>query len=575
MLRFCLDLCITYDIVFHMPSIIKKKTKYSTYYVIAESARVDGKPRIVKQWYLGTIEKVIQLAENRVDKEVPREITCQEDGTISVLCRIAQELDLRNIINTHVRKRNQGMTPGDYILIAALNRAAGATSKSKIKEWVNGTTLHLQMKIELEKLDSQNFWDHFDLFNTPMIEAIGDELARKAIDLEKVPLDCLIYDTTNYFNYWDVLNPSELARMTKSKAGKNNLRHIGLALAVDRDWGLPLFHRLYPANDHDSTVFRKILTAFFEQISSVVSDKKAVTLVFDKGNNSEEAIVHLDESRHHFVGSRSPYHNMDLCAIPLEKYEPTEFLDGDGGSYSLPTIETRLDLYSKPRRVIVVYNEATFQRQCHRMEHHLEKAKAELSFFKKKAKIADGRSTEDSIRKIAQEIVEQHHVSGLLDIDVTENEDGWHVSARKNFPAIEEAKSRFGKQVLFSNRETVTRADIIKTYVDRAIVEDAFRITKSDSWVKWGPAFHWTDSKIRVHALTCTIALLLVRIAHKRARQAGFAYGAERMMELLSGVKSALIFYPQSKKPQRMLCSISKEQRALLINLGHKFKDRM
>lgn len=558
-----------------MASIIKKKTKYSTYYVIAESARVDGKPRIVKQWYLGTIEKLIALAENRPNKETPREITCQEDGTISVLFRIAQELGLRDIINSHVRKRNQGMTPGDYILITALNRAAGATSKSKIREWVGETTLYLRMKLESEKLDSQNFWDHFDLFEPQMIDAIGDELARKAIDLEKVPLDCLVYDTTNYFNYWDVLNPSELARMTKSKAGKNNLRHIGLALAVDRDWGLPLFHRLYPANDHDSTIFRKLLDAFFEQISATVSDKKAVTLVFDKGNNSEEAIGQLDESRHHFVGSRSPYHHMDLCGIPLEKFEQTDVPDRNGGSYPMPTIETRLELYGKPRRVLLVYNEATFRRQLHRMERHLEKAKEELSFFKKKAKSADGRSTEDSIRKMAQEIIEQHHVSGLLDIDVTEDDEGYRVSARKNFPAIEETKSRFGKQVLFSNRETVTRGEIVKTYVDRAIVEEAFRVTKSDSWVKWGPAFHWTDSKIRVHALTCTIALLLVRMAHKRARQAGFTHGAERMMELLSGVKSALVFYPQSKKPQRMMCSISDEQRDLLTKLGHKIKDSM
>jgi hypothetical protein len=46
-----------------MASIIKKKSKYSTYYVIAESARVDGKPRIVKQWYLGTIEKIAYSAD--------------------------------------------------------------------------------------------------------------------------------------------------------------------------------------------------------------------------------------------------------------------------------------------------------------------------------------------------------------------------------------------------------------------------------------------------------------------------------------------------------------------------------
>lgn len=46
-----------------MASIVKKSNKYSTYYVVAESKRVNGKPRIVKQWYLGTIESIIQMAE--------------------------------------------------------------------------------------------------------------------------------------------------------------------------------------------------------------------------------------------------------------------------------------------------------------------------------------------------------------------------------------------------------------------------------------------------------------------------------------------------------------------------------
>lgn len=558
-----------------MASIIKKKTKYSTYYVIAESKRVDGKPRIVKQWYLGTVDKIIQMAEGRPGKDKPRQIACQEDGTVSVLMGIAKDLGLTDIINSHVCKRTQGMTPADYLLIAALNRASGATSKSKIREWVGGTTLHLHMKVDSSKLESQNFWDHFDLFTREAVEAIGDEIARRAIELEDIPLDCLIYDTTNYYNYWDVLNPSELAQMTKSKAGKHHLRHVGLALAVDRDWGIPLFHRLYPANDHDSSVFRRLMDAFCGQIAATVSDKKAVTLVFDKGNNSEEAIGRLDESRHHFVGSRSPYHHMDLCSVPIEKYEQTEVPDGHGGVYFMPAFETSLELYGKSRRVVMVYNEMTFRRQLHRMERNLEKAKRELSFFKKKAKAADGRSTMDSIRKMAEEIIGRYHVGGLLDIDVMEEETGYRVSARKNASGIEEAKKRFGKQVLFTNRETLARGEIIKTYADRAIVESAFRVTKSDAWVKWGPAFHWTDSKIRVHALSCVIALLLVKIAHKRARQKGFGAGIERMMELLSSVQSALVYYPQSNKPHRMMCSISDEGRDLLTKLDQKIEDSM
>ena len=546
-----------------MASIIKKKSKYSTYYVIAESARVDGKPRIVKQWYLGTIEKIIAMAEGGSDKQAPRQIDCVSEGAIAVLFKIAEELGIRNIVDSYCPKRRQGMSVGDYILIAALNRVLAATSKSKIAEWIDSTALHLYMPLQKDKLESQNFWDHFDKLDQEMLDKIGDDLARKAIALENIPLDTIVYDTTNYYNYLDVLTPSELSRITKSKAGRNSLRHIGLALAVDRDYGIPLFSRVYPANEHDAKVMKKLIDEIFEQINHSMSDKKGMTLVFDKGNNSEELILKLDESRHHFVGSRSPYHHKDLCRVSLEQYREVSTKNGE----TMPVYETREEIYGAMRRIVVSFNEATFQRQLYRMEQNLEKAKEALSSFKRKAKDADGRSTMESIKRQAEDITERYHVTGLLDIDILEEGNRFKVSARKNFPAIEEAKTRFGKQILFTDRESLTVGEVIDIYLDRYIVEDAFRITKSDRWVKMDPVFHWTDSKIRVHALTCMIALLLVRIAHKRARANGFEHGAQRMLELLSSVNTAILLYPKSTKAVRVRCSISKEQEVLLTAL--------
>jgi transposase len=547
-----------------MVSIIKKKSKYSTYYVVAESARVDGKPRIVKQWYLGTIEKIIAMAEGNTDKEEPRQIDCASEGAIAALFKIAEELGIRKIIDQRCSKRQQGMSVGDYILIAALNRALAATSKSKIVEWVDSTALHLYMPLQKEKLESQNFWDHFDKLDKEMVNRIGDDIAQKAIELENIPLDTIVYDTSNYYNYLDVVTPSELSKITKSKAGRNSLRHIGLALAVDRDHGIPLFSRLYPANEHDAKVMKKLIDEIFEQINNAMSDKKGITIVFDKGNNSEELIAKLDESRHHFVGSRSPYHHKDLCRVSLEQYREVNIKNGE----TIPAYETREEIYGAQRKIIVSFNESTFQRQLHRMEQNLEKAKEELSTFKRKAKDADGRSTMDSMQRQALDITDRYHVTGLLDIDIEEEENRFKVSARKNFPAIEEAKTRFGKQILFTDRESLTAGEIIDIYLDRYIVEDAFRITKSGRWVKMDPVFHWTDSKIRVHALTCMIALLLVRIAHKRARANGFPHGAERMLELLSSVNTAILLYPKSTKAVRIRCSISKEQEVLLTALN-------
>ena len=42
-----------------MPSIVGKKRGKQTYYYLVESARVDGKPRIVSQRYLGSAAEVM------------------------------------------------------------------------------------------------------------------------------------------------------------------------------------------------------------------------------------------------------------------------------------------------------------------------------------------------------------------------------------------------------------------------------------------------------------------------------------------------------------------------------------
>src|ERR1035438_1943434 len=48
-----------------MTSLIKKKKANTIYYYVVESARVDGKPRIVHQTYLGTAESVARLVQDR------------------------------------------------------------------------------------------------------------------------------------------------------------------------------------------------------------------------------------------------------------------------------------------------------------------------------------------------------------------------------------------------------------------------------------------------------------------------------------------------------------------------------
>ncbi len=119
-----------------MASITKKMKKGRPYYYAVECRRVHGEPRIVWQKYLGTLEAIIQRAEDSKPPK-PKHTVSFEAGGIAALLRITQRLKLLQLINAIAPKREQGPTVGHYIVLAALNRALAPLSKAAIGEWYN------------------------------------------------------------------------------------------------------------------------------------------------------------------------------------------------------------------------------------------------------------------------------------------------------------------------------------------------------------------------------------------------------------------------------------------------------
>jgi len=50
-------------------------------------------------------------------------------------------------------------------------------------------------------------------------------------------------------------------------------------------------------------------------------------------------------------------------------------------------------------------------------------------------------------------------------------------------------------------------------------IEDGFHHIKDRDLVAYHPGYHWTDSKIRVHAFVCVLALLLLKLLQYVAKQ--------------------------------------------------------
>ena len=233
-----------------MPYLLKKRIKGHTYYYLAETQRVQGKPRIVWQKYLGTAARI----QERLQGAEISEIETFELGSVAAVESLERDIGFVDIVDRIVPKRDQGMSVGQYLYLVVLNRVIEPKSKAALAGWLKGTAIREYRDIDWSTLDSANFWDQMEKVEAKDVAAIGDEVARKVVSVYDVSLDCLLYDTTNFFTQMSPETPSELARYAHSKAGKHELRHVGLSLLCNREDGIPLFYRTYPANIHDSKI---------------------------------------------------------------------------------------------------------------------------------------------------------------------------------------------------------------------------------------------------------------------------------------------------------------------------------
>jgi len=144
-----------------MASLVAKKKGHKLYYYVVESARVDGKPRIVHQAYLGTAEKVADLVKDRT-APVPLSATMRDFGLPGSLWLAAQQTGVFSLLESLWPQPRSGPSPAHYLLLAAIHRICQPGPKTEVADWYDRTVLHSLWKIPAERFSSQAFWDAFE-----------------------------------------------------------------------------------------------------------------------------------------------------------------------------------------------------------------------------------------------------------------------------------------------------------------------------------------------------------------------------------------------------------------------------
>ncbi len=105
------------------------------------------------------------------------------------------------------------------------------------------------------------------------------------------------------------------------------------------------------------------------------------------------------------------------------------------------------------------------------------------------------------------------------------------------------------------------------------VTVDHLQSPKCPFQVAFMPLYHWTDSKVRIHAFVCMAALTCLTILRNRLAQAGLRLSPREFMEQLRSVRTAIYLMASQRKPRRILEETTPTQLAILRALGFQIKD--
>lgn len=557
-----------------MPSLTKKIIRGKPYYYLRECRRVNGKPKIVSTIYLGPPQSIL----DRLMRPEPAQVAIHEFGASAAVWDIAQAIDLLTTLDRHLPKRgSQGPSVGQYILIAALNRCIAPCSKAHIADWYQKTALHRLLPLSSGQLTSQRFWDNMQRVGEKQIATIEGDLARATVSRFGLDLQCLLFDATNFFTFLDSFNArAKLPQRGHSKEGRDNLRILGLALLVTSDGEVPLFHHTYAGNQHDSVTFQSIAEQLLERCRSLAQGACDITLVFDKGNNSEENLEWVGNSPFHFVGSLVPTQHKDLLRISRRAMRRLD-------STQLPAVwsyRTRQVVFGVERTILCTFNQKLFDSQTQTLSREITKRKRKLQ--KLRTRLENRRNdspgkapTVQGAQKKVKEILRGRHMADLFAFRVRKNRDGLpQLSFRFLDKAYQHLRSTLlGKTLLFTDRTGWSDEQIVLAYRAQHHIEADFRRLKDPHYLTFRPAFHWTDQKLRVHAFYCVLALLLLNLLRRKLAQAGIPLSVAKMMDTLTDIHEVTLLYPSasgSQKPfaRTVLADMTPTQRKIVETLG-------
>ena len=557
-----------------MPSIVGKRRGGQTYYYLVESARVDGKPRIVSQQYLGTAEEVTDKLSGG---PAGQPVRCQykQFGSLAAVWSVIERVGVIEIIDEVVpRRANAAGSVGTYLALACANRIVAPCSKLGFADWWATTAGPRWLKLPAAALDHRRFWKAMDRLTEADLAVIETELSARIVAEYGLDLSGLVLDMTNFATYIDSGNDkAPIAQRGKAKQKRTDLRLVGLGLVVTRDGSIPLLSHTYPGDRPDVTQFPLMIEQLTSRFTRLAGGPGDLTLVYDAGQNSATNHEQVEATEIGFVGSLPPSDHPDLLTIGRTRYRAVDTDRFPGLTY----VDTTVTALGVTRRAVLTHSTSLHAGQSRGFDQTLAKARQRLSVLADKLARGKTRRPRTAVEAEISTICKPRWLAEVLTTTLTGDQPAdLRLQVTVDTAARQALETRiFGKRILFTNRDNWPVADIVAAYRSQSGVEFGFRQLKDPHTVSFSPMHHWTDQKIRVHVFYTVLALTIAHLMRRTCEHTGLHLSVRELTNELAGIGETVLLHHDGGKgrprAQRLLTDMTDTQHRLydLFGLDH------
>jgi transposase len=493
---------------------------------------LEGRPPAAVQGQLGQERSAGPPPQwAQVDLSGVRVERVREFGQVYLGLSLWRRLGLHTLLR-EIIEPGQEEVPWDVTAcILTMARFCGQRSELEVAErWYADSVLEDLLGVPSSQVNEARLYRGLDVLQEHK-ERLCQHLLKKYRDWFGVQFEFLLYDVTSTYFEGQALGNEKAAR-GYSRDHRSDCKQVNIGLVVSPE-GLPIGYEIFAGNTADVTTVEEMVELMEEKYG-----QPQRIWVMDRGMISEDNIEFLRQRKARYLVGTPKSQLKAFEAQLLEKENWAEVQEG---------VEVKLVAHpdgGTDEQYVLCRSNARRQKEAAMIELARKRLRAQLDKTHASLQKRPARDAGLIERRIGRWLGRFPAAERLLTVVVERTPEG-HATGLKITEHAERsawAEHAHGAYLLRTNCTEKDPAKLWRWYMQLSQAEDAFRISKSDLYLR--PVFHQKTQRVEAHILVCFLTLALWRTLEMWMRGKGLGNCSRQLVKEVATVRSMDVVLP-------------------------------